>query len=101
MNSPKNCSTPSRASCSDSQQYIGTWKIGRIAGPSWIILGLLGYLLYRRRKRLPVFRSQPHDWRKAQINILQSAGELEMMDEYLVNVRLMDERRQPRSFGPP
>jgi len=78
-----------------------THEIGRIAGPSWIILGLLGYLLYRRRKRLPVFRSQPHDWRKAQINILQSAGELEMMDEYLVNVRLMDERRQPRSFGPP
>jgi APA family basic amino acid/polyamine antiporter len=78
-----------------------THEIGRIAGPSWLILGIFGYLLYRRRKRLPVFRSQPHDWRKAQINILQSAGELDMMDEYLVNVRRMDERRHASSFGPP
>jgi len=70
-----------------------THEIGRVAGPSWIILGLIGYLLYRKRKRLPVFRSQPHDWRKAQINILQSAGELEMMDEYILNVRKMDEQR--------
>ena len=78
-----------------------THEIGRIAGPSWIILGILGYLLYRRRKRLPVFRSQPHDWRKAQVNILQGAGELEMMDEYLANVREMDERRAADTFGPP
>jgi len=77
-----------------------THEIGRIAGPSWIILGIVGYLLYRRRKRLPVFRSQPHDWRKAQINILQSAGELEMMDEYLVNVKKMDERRAAPPIGP-
>jgi basic amino acid/polyamine antiporter, APA family len=77
-----------------------THEIGRIAGPSWIILGTIGYLLYRRRKRLPVFRSQPHDWRKAQINILQSAGELEMMDEYLANIRAMDERRALHPIGP-
>jgi basic amino acid/polyamine antiporter, APA family len=77
-----------------------THEIGRIAGPSWIILGTIGYLLYRRRKRLPVFRSQPHDWRKAQVNILQSAGELEMMDEYLANIRKMDERRAIHPIGP-
>jgi APA family basic amino acid/polyamine antiporter len=70
-----------------------THEIGRVAGPLWILFGLVGYLLYRKRKRLPVFGSQPHDWRKAQINILQSAGELEMMDEYIANVRGMDERR--------
>ena len=70
-----------------------THEIGRVAGPLWILFGLGGYLLYRKRKRLPVFGSQPHDWRKAQINILQSAGELEMMDEYIANVRGMDERR--------
>jgi hypothetical protein len=37
--------------------------------------------------------SRPHDWRKAQINILQEAGELELMDEYLANVKAMDARR--------
>jgi APA family basic amino acid/polyamine antiporter len=69
-----------------------THAIGRIAGPTWIVFGLIGYLVYRKRKGLPVFRSQTHDWRRAQINILQEAGELEMMDDYLLNVKAMDER---------
>jgi len=67
-----------------------THEIGRVAGPLWILCGIGGYLIYRRHKALPVFGSQTHDWRKAQINILQEAGELEMMDEYLLNVRRMD-----------
>ncbi|MDQ2857609.1 MAG: APC family permease [Candidatus Eremiobacteraeota bacterium] len=70
-----------------------THEIGRVAGPAWIVVGLVGYLIYRRKKRLPVFRSQPHNWRKAQTNILLEAGELEMMDEYLANVKMMDARR--------
>jgi APA family basic amino acid/polyamine antiporter len=69
-----------------------THLIGRIAGPSWILAGLVGYLLYRKRKGLPVFRSQKHDWRKAQINILREAGELELMDQYLANVKTPEER---------
>lgn len=76
-----------------------THAIGRVAGPSWIVLGLIGYLIYRKRKGLPVFGSQRHDWRKAQVNILQSAGELEMMDEYLANVKRMDERRALAGSG--
>ena len=70
-----------------------THSIGRIAGPTWIVFGIIGYIVYRRRKGLPVFKSVPHDWRKAQINILREAGELELMDEYLANVRRMDERK--------
>jgi APA family basic amino acid/polyamine antiporter len=70
-----------------------THLIGRVAGPSWILLGLVGYLIFRKSKGLPMFRSQPHDWRKAQINILQEAGELDLMDEYLANVKAMDERQ--------
>ena len=37
--------------------------------------------------------SQPHDWRKAQVEILRNAGELELMDEYVANVKASDERR--------
>jgi len=70
-----------------------THAIGRIAGPAWIVLGIVGYMVYRKRRGLPVLGSQPHNWRKAQINILQEAGELELMDEYLANVRGMDARR--------
>jgi hypothetical protein len=69
-----------------------THEIGRVAGPSWIVLGLIGYLIYRKRKGMPVFGSRQHDWRRAQVNILQEAGELEMMDEYIANVKAMDER---------
>jgi basic amino acid/polyamine antiporter, APA family len=64
-----------------------THVIGRVAGPLWIILGIIGYLIYRRSKRLPIFKSQAHDWRKAQVTILQEAGELDLMDEYLKNLK--------------
>ncbi len=76
-----------------------THAIGRIAGPTWIILGIIGYAVYRRQKKLPVFGSQKHDWRKAQINILREAGELEIMDEYLINVQRMDERKAAAASG--
>jgi basic amino acid/polyamine antiporter, APA family len=67
-----------------------THEIGRVAGPSWILLGIAGYIGYRWRKKLPIFRSQKHDWKKAQIAILQEAGELELMDQYLANVRALN-----------
>ena len=60
-----------------------THDVGRIAGPSWVILGLCGYLIYRRRKGLPVLRSRVTDWTAEQVTILREAGELEMMDEYI------------------
>jgi len=77
-----------------------THAIGRVAGPTWILLGIVGYMLFRKSRRLPVLRSRPHDWRKAQINILQEAGELELMDEYLANVKSMDARRAAAAGTP-
>jgi len=70
-----------------------THLIGRFAGPSWLLLGLIGYVIYRRRKGLPVFRSQRHDWRTKQVQILRDAGELELMDEYIANVKRNDAER--------
>ncbi|HLI95940.1 MAG TPA: APC family permease [Candidatus Baltobacteraceae bacterium] len=66
---------------------IITHDIGRIAGPLWLVSGFVLYLLYRARKRLPVFRSEDHDFRNGQIDILRNAGELELMDEYIENLR--------------
>jgi basic amino acid/polyamine antiporter, APA family len=71
-----------------------THDIGRIAGPAWLILGTVGYFIYRRNKNLPLFRSQRHDWRAAQVDILRNAGELELMDQYIKNVQASDARRQ-------
>jgi len=69
-----------------------THEIGRIAGPSWLFLGIVGYCIYRRMKGLPVFHSQARDWRNEQIDILRNAGELELMDEYLANIKAFDAR---------
>ena len=33
-----------------------THEIGRIAGPSWLVVGVIAYLIYRKRKKLPVSR---------------------------------------------
>ena len=77
---------------------LRTHELGRIFGPSWLLLGLIAYLVYRRHRRLPLLRSQPHDWRHAQVDILRRAGELELMDEYIANVKASNamhaERRQ-------
>jgi APA family basic amino acid/polyamine antiporter len=64
-----------------------THEIGRVAGPTWIIIGLIGYLFYRRHKKLPVFRSRPQDWDAQQVLILKDAGELESMDELIEKLR--------------
>jgi APA family basic amino acid/polyamine antiporter len=76
-----------------------THLIGRIAGPSWIVLGIITYLIYRKRKGLPVFGSRKHDWRAAQIQILKNAGELELMDEYIANVKASDLARAGGAAG--
>jgi APA family basic amino acid/polyamine antiporter len=70
-----------------------THPIGRIAGPSWLVLGIIAYFIYRRHRGLPMFGSQPRDWRKAQVDILRNAGELELMDEYVANLKASDARR--------
>ena len=59
-----------------------THVYGRIAGPAWVILGLLGYMFYRRRNHAPVFGSLDRDWVKLHKHTLTSAGELEILDEY-------------------
>jgi basic amino acid/polyamine antiporter, APA family len=70
-----------------------THPIGRIAGPSWLLVGIILYFVYRRHRNLPVFKSQTWNWRKSQADILRNAGELELMDEYIANVKASDERK--------
>jgi APA family basic amino acid/polyamine antiporter len=70
-----------------------THPIGRIAGPSWLVLGLIAYFIYRRRRNLPVLGSQRRNWRAQQAEILRDAGELELMDEYIANVKASDARK--------
>ncbi|MDE2482171.1 MAG: APC family permease [bacterium] len=70
-----------------------THPIGRVAGPLWILFGLGLYMIYRKRKGLPVLHSFKRDWRSEQTEILRRAGELELMDEYIANLKASEERR--------
>jgi APA family basic amino acid/polyamine antiporter len=63
-------------------EVVLTHPLGRIAGPAWILLALMVYLVYRRLQSLPSLGSQPHDWEAAQKRVLQEAEEFESLEEY-------------------
>jgi basic amino acid/polyamine antiporter, APA family len=63
-----------------------THAIGRIAGPAWIILGLLIYFWHRRRNKLPVRKSLERNWEKEQLHVYEDAGEYDMADELRENL---------------
>lgn len=67
-----------------------THHIGRIAGPSWLLLGVSVYAVYRLRKGLPLFGSVKRDWNRDQVQILRNAGELELMDELVGKLKERD-----------
>jgi|ERR1700694_187380 len=59
-----------------------THPTGRIAGPSWVLFGIIFFALYRRRTGKPVFGSLPRNWVQHHQKTLANAGELEMLDQY-------------------
>lgn len=63
-----------------------THTIGRIAGPSWIVMGLVLYWLYRKRARLPLRGNVHHDWEKEQSAVYRDAGEIAMLEEFEENL---------------
>ncbi len=67
-----------------------THTIGRIAGPVWIVLGLIVYWIYRRRVGLTFLGNYPHDWNREQIDVYRDAGEIGIMEEFEENL----ERRE-------
>src|SRR5258707_3249116 len=55
-----------------------THAIGRIAGPAWIILGLLIYFWHRRRNKLPLRKALKRNWEKEQLEVYEDAGEYDL-----------------------
>ena len=64
-----------------------THPTGRIAGPSWVVFGILFFMFYRARTRKPVWTSLRRNWIKHHQQTLANAGELEMLDEYNAAVK--------------
>ncbi len=63
-------------------EVVITHQIGRIAGPTWVFLCFLYYLWYRRKVKLPVFRTVKRDWETEQKAVLLSAEEFELLEHY-------------------
>ena len=63
-----------------------THSIGRIAGPAWIILGLLIYSWYRHRRKLPIRKTLKRNWEKEQLLVYEDSGEYDLADELRENL---------------
>lgn len=61
---------------------IVTHPIGRIAGPVWIILGLIGFYFYRKSRGLPFYGSVHRNWAAEQLQVYTESGETDLADEY-------------------
>jgi APA family basic amino acid/polyamine antiporter len=74
-----------------------THSIGRIVGPLWVLVCIGYYIFFRRSNGLPVFGSVPHDWEKEQVDVLTSAEEHEMVEQYKQALIRRDEERGVKS----
>jgi basic amino acid/polyamine antiporter, APA family len=61
---------------------IATHAYARVAGPIWIVLAFLFYVVYRRRRGLPVLRTIPRDWDSVTRQVLKSAEEWKSLEEF-------------------
>jgi APA family basic amino acid/polyamine antiporter len=75
-------------------EVVLTHTIGRIAGPSWVILCLVYYVWYRKKSGLPVFKSIKHDWESEQIKILTSAEEYNLLEQYKLALAERDKKKK-------
>jgi APA family basic amino acid/polyamine antiporter len=71
---------------------LWTHALGRIAGPGWILLWLGYYFWYRRKANLPLLGSVPRHWEKDQIDILTSAEEFDLLEQYKATLAERDKK---------
>ncbi len=63
-------------------QVVWSHKVGRFAGPGWVLLSLIYYVWFRRKNGYPIFKSLKRDWEKEQIEVLTSAEEYDLLEQY-------------------
>jgi APA family basic amino acid/polyamine antiporter len=82
-------------------EVILTHDIGRIAGPVWILLCFLYYAWYRYRERLPVFRSLRRNWEEEQRQVLLSAEEYDLLEQYKIALAERDRQKRRNAHRQP
>jgi APA family basic amino acid/polyamine antiporter len=78
-------------------EVILTHEIGRVAGPSWILLCFSYYAWYRKRHGLPIFQTLERDWEQEQAEVLLSAEEYDLLEQY--KVALGEKEREARKWN--
>lgn len=63
-------------------EVVLTHEIGRIAGPGWVLVCLIYYFWFRKKRGFPLLGSVKHDWEKEQESILTSAEEFDLVEQY-------------------
>jgi len=59
-----------------------THQYARIIGPVWVIAAVVLFILYRRKRGLPMFKTLPRDWESATKKVLLEAEEFKSLEEY-------------------
>ena len=75
---------------------VATHAYARIAGPAWVLLAFLFYVLYRQRNKLPVFQTVKRDWESVTKQVLRSAEEWRSLEEYEAVLAERDSQRVNR-----
>jgi APA family basic amino acid/polyamine antiporter len=70
-----------------------THSVARIAGPVWVLFCFLYYVWYRHRRKLPILHSVPRDWEKIQTEVLTSAEEYDLLEQYSTALMVRDRAR--------
>lgn len=73
-------------------EVVLTHAIGRIAGPSWVVLCFLYYVTFRRRQGLPVWRNISRRWEEQQRTVLRDAEEFDLLEQYEFALEQRDRR---------
>ncbi len=63
-------------------EVVLTHDVGRIAGPGWVVLAVIFYMVYRRGFQLPPIGNVERNWEEAQKKVLRDAEEYESLEEY-------------------
>jgi APA family basic amino acid/polyamine antiporter len=78
-----------------------TNQIGRIAGPAWVVAGLIFYAFYRRARKLPVLSSVPRDYSIEQLQVYRESGEIALAEEYQKALRRKERILQAHNNSAP
>jgi APA family basic amino acid/polyamine antiporter len=57
------------------------------------------YAWYRKKRRMPVFRSIRHDWEREQQKVLESAEEFDLLEQYRIALAARDKMQRRQANG--